>query len=63
MKYDCNKTLDFKHEYNRLCTDVSTDCLLCPLNNYVCWSVEVITQEVINKLQKWSDKKSRKKSN
>ena len=52
MKYDCNKTLDFSHEYNRLCH--SFDCEECPMHTR-CADVSDITEEHIAIVQKWSD--------
>lgn len=63
MKYDCNKTIDYVHEYMRMCdtenpTGNLLDCGMCPFNIIVCDSCDEvidITQEMIDALQKWSD--------
>lgn len=52
MKYDCTKTLDFSHEYDRLCH--SFDCDECPMHTR-CADASEITEEHIAIVQKWSD--------
>lgn len=54
MKYDCNKTLDFSHEYNRLCHCYSCCSKECPLCTR-CPDMGDITAEHIAIVQKWSD--------
>lgn len=53
MKYDCNKTLDFSHEYGRMC-HCFPDCKECPLHTR-CPETSDITAEHIAIVQKWSD--------
>lgn len=53
MKYDCNKTLDFSHEYKRMCHCFDR-CEGCPLNTW-CPEMSDITEEHIAIVQKWSD--------
>lgn len=55
MKYDCNKTLDYWHEYKRICDTYSSysGCdESCPLKYQVC---ENPTAKIITIVQKWSD--------
>lgn len=54
MKYDCNKILDFVHEYGRMCESIS-DCKECPLNTLSCDELSSITAEHVAIVQKWSD--------
>ena len=51
-KYDCNKTLDYSHELGRICR--SCDCAECLVGHLPC-SVDRVTQEHIDIVQKWSD--------
>lgn len=53
-KYNCNNTLDYEHEFNRMCDTFhcSSDCPLCVLP---CGAVKNITPEHINRVQAWSD--------
>jgi len=63
MKYDCNKTLDYAHERNRMCdADKNRDCSNCPLKGVgvSCYHVRFITQEHIDIVQKWSDENHEK---
>lgn len=53
MKYDCNKTLDFSHEYKRLC-HCYPDCEGCPVPA-PCPDLGDVTAEHIAIVQKWSD--------
>ena len=59
MKYDCSKTLDFIHEFNRMCSK-EHDCDCCQFQN-VCDCtglikiVDITTDDIV-KLQEWSDK-------
>lgn len=57
MKYDCSKTLDCIHEYNRLCRDLhSSGCENdCPLHEYDNCCFEYLDAAGIALLQKWSD--------
>lgn len=58
MKYDCYKTLDYWHEYKRIChvymntTDAYECNDNCPLRHKGC---EEPTAEIIAIVQKWSD--------
>jgi len=52
-KYDCTKTLDYAHEYRRMCS--STCCDVCPLSVLDYCIMEGVTEEHIAILQKWSD--------
>lgn len=55
-KYNCNKTLDFLHEFNRMCDtyDYCDNCSFmtspCPQNNLL-----MVSQKDIDIVQKWSD--------
>lgn len=53
-KYNCNNTLDYAHEFNRMCDTFhcSSDCPLCVLP---CGAVKNITSEHIRRVQAWSD--------
>lgn len=51
-KYDCSKTLDYTHEFKRMC--VGKSCRGCPFLGMHC-SPDGITDEHIQILQKWSD--------
>lgn len=51
MKYDCNRTLDYVHELQRMCNGFTT-CMGCLLEGMGCLRP---TQEIINIIQKWSD--------
>lgn len=63
MKYDCSKTMDFKHERNRMC-DSYVGCLdNCPLYEKFCYSTKYLTQEHIDIVQKWSDEHPEKTRN
>ena len=56
---DCSKTLEYSKEFSRMCNHYGDlwDCEGCPLqdNDYQCENRD-ITQEVIDIVQKWSDK-------
>lgn len=56
-KYDCSKTLDYKHELNRVCKMYEQCYLGCPMRiqDNSCVGISEITQESIDRLQKWSD--------
>lgn len=53
-KYDCNKTLDYTHEFKRMCTGKRCQRDNCPFLGMYC-SSDSITDEHIQILQKWSD--------
>lgn len=60
MKYNCNKTLDYDHEVNRMCKTIPTSpigkCPNCPLANIGgCTPGNGLTQKTIDIVQKWSD--------
>lgn len=52
-KYNCNNTLDYAHEFNRMCKtfDCCDDCSLCALP----CEEGAITPEHIERVQAWSD--------
>lgn len=56
-KYNCNNTLDYVHEYERMCNIFlsCTGCTGCPLRGLTCSAVENITSEHIRRVQEWSD--------
>ena len=56
-KYDCRKTADFAHEAKRMCEHYQkiADCYKCPLGYMNC-DVDAIDEDMINEVQKWSDK-------
>ena len=53
-KYNCNNTLDYTHEFNRMCKtfDCCDDCSLYVLP---CGAAKNITPEHIRRVQAWSD--------
>lgn len=58
-KFDCNNTIDFISEYNRLC-ESNQDCINCPLflvlsDNSCVRGIINRTKEAIKIVQKWSD--------
>lgn len=56
-RIDCNNTLNFFKETKRMCESL-TCCSSCPLDcidEYGC-DLDQITQEHIERVQKWSDK-------
>nr|DAG51904.1 MAG TPA: GTP CYCLOHYDROLASE I FEEDBACK REGULATORY/beta structure, beta sheet, PROTEIN.6A [Caudoviricetes sp.] len=53
-KYNCNNTLDYVHEYERMC-NISLSCSGCPLLDLNCRVVKNITPEHIKRVQAWSD--------
>lgn len=53
-KYNCNNTLDYAHEYERICNKFR-GCNNCPLRGLTCSVVEDITPEHIRRVQAWSD--------
>lgn len=59
-KYNCNNTLDYVHEYKRMCRafDKCNGCDGCPLVPLVkksCCGIFDVTPEHIKRVQKWSD--------
>ena len=52
-KYNCNNTLDYVHEYERMCRTFN-ECSGCPLAELHCELYE-ITPEHIRRVQAWSD--------
>ena len=52
-KYNCNNTLDYVHEYERMCRTFN-ECSGCPLAELHCELYE-ITPEHIKRVQEWSD--------
>ena len=54
MKYNCNEVLDYSHEYMRMCKTYER-CEGCPLEEYECDSIHVMTQQMVKILQEWSD--------
>lgn len=53
-KYDCNKTLDYSHEFNRM--RKANNCGRCPFDIKAdCSGVVNLSQKYIDILQKWSD--------
>jgi len=55
-KYDCSKILDYSHERYRMCKAYGV-CKECPFGNLdiVCTSINDVTQEHIDIVQRWSD--------
>lgn len=53
-KYNCNNTLDYAHEYERMC-NIFRGCSGCPLCDLDCGVTEAITSEHIRRVQEWSD--------
>lgn len=53
-KYDCNKTLDYNHELERLCQTLRY-CEDCPMREWHCELTNGLTQDGIDVLQHWSD--------
>ena len=55
-KYDCTKTLDYAHEFTRMC---DAGCVACPLHRTELRKGECalrkLTEETIAIVQKWSD--------
>ena len=57
-KYDCNKTLDYSHEWSRMCKatfDGTCDNCILKDAGIGCYNTRYITQERIDIVQKWSD--------
>lgn len=56
-KYDCTRSLDYQHELDRLCANVSLgpgcNAADCPLGDLP--TCGKITQETITRVQEWSD--------
>lgn len=53
-KYNCNNTLDYAHEYKRMC-NIFRGCSGCPLRDLDCGVTEAITSEHVKRVQEWSD--------
>ena len=53
-KYNCNNTLDYVHEYERMC-NIFLSCSGCPLLDLNCRVAKNITPEHIRRVQAWSD--------
>lgn len=57
-KYDCSRTLDYSHEFDRMCQMyhlfTGPECDGCP-HRKICSGPDDITQKHIDLLQKWSD--------
>ena len=51
-KYDCSKTLDFVHEFTRMCDG---GCRACPLLYRKECTLRKVTEKTIAIVQKWSD--------
>lgn len=58
-KIDCNKVLNYVAETDRMCKSFGCNCDDCPLGTMSCDTVENITQEHIDAVQKWSDEHPR----
>ena len=57
-KYDCYKTLDCIHEYNRMCNhgqNCNNGCVFESYGRYFCNRTKNIDEEKIQKLQDWSN--------
>ena len=55
-KYDCSKTLDYKHEIDRVCGMYKYCAEGCPIwSKAGCIDISDVTQEDIDRLQRWSD--------
>lgn len=52
-KYNCNNTLDYAHEFTRMCNTFH-DCNDCPMRDLSCGDGN-ITAEHIKRVQAWSD--------
>lgn len=52
-KYNCNNTLDYAHEFKRMCNEFSF-CGNCPMDKLPC-KVSDISETHINIVQEWSD--------
>lgn len=52
-KYNCNNTLDYAHEFTRMCNTFH-DCNDCPMRDLSCGEGN-ITAEHIKRVQAWSD--------
>ena len=52
-KYNCNNTLEYVHEFSRMC-GAFNECSGCPLTKLHCELYE-ITPEHIDRVQEWSD--------
>lgn len=55
---DCNNTLEYKHEFLRMCKNYRKCRDGCPLKDMPCHGAEdvaVISEESIEAIQKWSD--------
>lgn len=57
MKHNCSKTLDYAHEKKRMCDYYEICENGCPLLGAKgCRTIDYITQEHIDIVQKWSNK-------
>lgn len=52
-KYNCNNTLDYTHEFNRMC-NAPRFCNNCPLRGLDC-NMSNATPEHVKRVQEWSD--------
>ncbi len=53
-KYNCNNTLDYAHEFTRMCNTFHCNSG-CPLYVLPCGAAKNITPEHIRRVQAWSD--------
>lgn len=53
-KYNCNNTLDYAHEFTRMCNTFHCSSG-CPLYVLPCGAAKNITPEHIRRVQEWSD--------
>lgn len=53
-KYNCNNTLEYVHEYERMC-NIFRACSGCPMHDLDCWGAGTITSEHVKRVQEWSD--------
>lgn len=53
-KYNCNNTLDYAHEFTRMCNTFHCNSG-CPLYVLPCGAAKNITPEHIRRVQEWSD--------
>lgn len=57
-KYDCHKTLEYNHEFVRMCDNGNNCNHGCPFVNYgryLCDRTKMIDEEKIQRLQDWSN--------
>lgn len=69
---NCNKTIDFMQGLKRMCAGVNYKCINCPIEytkfcerliySYVAddFEPEIFQEEIIDKIQKWSDEHPQK---